>query len=363
MSQTDKLEVDIQNLLFDPENPRIPEGLNGHDEGEVLEWMLRNADLLGLMSSIGATGYSNAEPLLAISDGKDKFIVVEGNRRLAALKLLLNPERATVRRSAVKDCVEQSTHRPTHVPVIVSNTRSEVLAYLGYRHITGVKPWGPLQKAKYLKQLFNYYASQGQSPEASLRQIAKVAATKTGYAKKILSTLALYDEALESAFWGINEIDSNSIDFSILSTALAYESISSYIQAEYTDEFSVRTVNVPHIKDIFSWLYVKDVGGKARVPESRKLSALARVIANPVALEVFKSGRKLEDAEGYTNVADENFQRLIVKSLEALQEAEDISINVKEVTESNLETLRTIYKLANRLGIVLRDRQDAPVPF
>lgn len=363
MPQADKFEVDIRNLVFDPQNPRIPEGLDGHDEGEILEWMLRNGDLLGLMSSIGATGYSNAEPLLAISDGGDKFIVVEGNRRLAALKLLLNPERATVRRTSVKDCAEQAIYRPEHVPVIVSSSRDEVLAYLGYRHITGVKPWGPLQKAKYLKQLFTYYMRNGQSPAESLRQIAKVAATRTGYAKKILSTLALYEEALEKAFWGINEIDSSGIDFSILSTSLAYESISNFIQAEYNDDFSVQTVNVQHVKELFSWLYIKDAGGKARVPESRKLSSLARVIANPIALEVFRGGRKLEDADSYTNVADENFQRLIVKALEALQEAEDISINVKDVTESNIEALRTIYKLAHRLGVVFRDRQETSAPF
>ena len=57
------------------------------DENKVIDYMVKYGNVTELMLSIGETGYSEAEPLLVVKEGTDKYIVVEGNRRLAALKL------------------------------------------------------------------------------------------------------------------------------------------------------------------------------------------------------------------------------------------------------------------------------------
>ena len=49
--------ISIENLKFDPENPRLPSGINGHKEAEVLQWMLSDATILELMGAIGERGY------------------------------------------------------------------------------------------------------------------------------------------------------------------------------------------------------------------------------------------------------------------------------------------------------------------
>lgn len=48
--------------------------------------MLDDGEAQDLMSSIGQQDYFPGEPLLVVSAGNDSFIVVEGNRRLAASK-------------------------------------------------------------------------------------------------------------------------------------------------------------------------------------------------------------------------------------------------------------------------------------
>lgn len=355
--------IAVSDLKFDPHNPRLPDGLGHQDEVAILQWMLRNGDLVELMSSIGATGYSDAEPLLAVKDESDGYIVVEGNRRLAALKLLLDPSLATVKKRAVQESFDQAQYHPERVPVLVYGSRNDILAYLGYRHITGVKSWGPLQKARYLQQLFASYSGSGLSSADALQQIARVAATKPYYAKKVLSTLAVYDEAIETAFWGIDSLAPSDIEFSVLSTALGYESVNEYVGLECTDEFRLSRIDSTNIKELFSWLFVKDAGGKARVPESRSLSTLAKVIATPSALEAFKAGRTLDDAAQYTDEVETNFRNIILWVLDRLHEADDLSLRVGKVTNEDIEIMRDIYKISQRVGATLKEKLSSAVPF
>jgi hypothetical protein len=83
-------------------------------------------------------------------------VVVEGNRRLAALKCL----KATVDGRAPSkywtDLVK--AHKPSQglfeqVPYIEVGNRSDVSAYLGFRHVTGIKEWKPAEKAQYIAKL------------------------------------------------------------------------------------------------------------------------------------------------------------------------------------------------------------------
>ena len=124
----------IEDLEFDPLNPRLPSSLDKNDEVAVIRWMLRDAAIIQLMESIGERGYFPGEPLLvtkAIEDGK--FSVVEGNRRLSAVKLLANPEQAPTRGKSVRRASEEARVKPKKLPVIKYDKREEILDYLGYR--------------------------------------------------------------------------------------------------------------------------------------------------------------------------------------------------------------------------------------
>lgn len=92
----DKIEKSVEsiaNLKFDIYNPRLPKRLQGiTNDSEIIDYMVKNGNILELMKSISELGYSAAEPVLVVLDEKDKkYIVVEGNRRLTAVKLLNNP--------------------------------------------------------------------------------------------------------------------------------------------------------------------------------------------------------------------------------------------------------------------------------
>ena len=86
-------EIPFENLKLDLFNPRLPKSKQGKDEEEIIKFMLLESATLELMMAIGENDFFAGEQLLAVPDEEEgKYIVVEGNRRLTAVKLLSKPE-------------------------------------------------------------------------------------------------------------------------------------------------------------------------------------------------------------------------------------------------------------------------------
>ena len=90
-------KVPVERLRLDRRNPRLhAESVKTSDE-ELVAWLYRAAELDELLQSISANGYMDIEALI-VMDGPDagngELVVLEGNRRLAALRLLREPELA-----------------------------------------------------------------------------------------------------------------------------------------------------------------------------------------------------------------------------------------------------------------------------
>lgn len=350
--------VHIDNLHFDRLNPRLPEDMDRGDEDQVLLWMLRHGDIVDLMASIGATGYSSAEAVLAIprKSGNNQYEVIEGNRRLAAVKLLVYPEKAFLRSKLVAQTSSLASYRPETIPVLVYEKREDILTYLGYRHITGIKAWGAQEKAKYLKQLYDYYEKLGQDEASIFQTISQVVATKAHYAKKTLTTLALVEEAKEQAYWGVGKIEPSDVKFSVLGTALSYAPIVEYIGLRDATDWRLTHYDSENLKNIFCWLFQTDLDGNTRVRESRELPKLAKVVANENALLAFKDGYSLEHAAELTDEADEVFRRFTVSALERLEVAQGQIRRMHSPRESDVETLREIWRTVHAMGLLIKAR-------
>ena len=81
-------EVEIKQLLFDPHNPRLPE-LLGKTQPEIFRFLVDEIGVEDVLQSIAASGVIEGDPMIARpAEIPDRYYVIEGNRRLAALKLL-----------------------------------------------------------------------------------------------------------------------------------------------------------------------------------------------------------------------------------------------------------------------------------
>ncbi len=319
MADRKKLEIELKSLWFDERNPRLPIRLQGEtDENKIIDYMVKYGNIVELMLSIAEMGYSDAEPLLVVREADGRYIVVEGNRRLAALKLLNNPGLTKIRQQAIKNVILEAKFKPEVIPCILYANKEDVLDYLGYRHITGVKDWGALEKARYLDQLYKIHIQNTQLDKI-YQKLAKIIGSRTDYVAKLHKALKLYERANDRAYYGA-DIKEEDIQFSWLTTALGFRGISEYIGLSGTTDASLSSLEEEHFKKIFTWMFYP---GKAVIREVREISDLAKITESPAALARLEKGSTVDEALLYTSAPAEAFIEMLSKAKQQLKQAKD----------------------------------------
>ena len=152
----------IDKLHLDLNNPRLPESVLGKSEREILEYLHREGTLLELAESFLDNKYFPDEPLIGVRRQDGEIDVIEGNRRLATLLILLNRPIAKGLRLDVAPTQAQLKELDA-VPVRVVANRDAVRPFVGFRHIGGLKKWPAESKARYVFQEVESLAKQGDS--------------------------------------------------------------------------------------------------------------------------------------------------------------------------------------------------------
>jgi hypothetical protein len=145
----------VTNLLLDPHNPRIPASGTDLSQRDITADLVEHDKVLEIAKSIVDNGYYPVEALIVVEEKKKKY-VVEGNRRLAALKLLISPEQAPehwVRRfRALANRIDPNSIKK--VKVIRAPSRGTAAPVIMSKHTRGqVEGWDTLMQAKFYKNL------------------------------------------------------------------------------------------------------------------------------------------------------------------------------------------------------------------
>ncbi len=160
---TDRFEWEtvrtLDELELDPENPRLPPRYRGATQQELLEVLSGRFDVEGLAEAIVEAGFLAQDPIAGY-ESSGRIRVREGNRRVAAIKLLLDPGLAPERYrsrferlsaelpSETRDHIAELQVQVWHDPA-----DSQLIAYIGYRHVTGIKSWPAVEKASFMAHL------------------------------------------------------------------------------------------------------------------------------------------------------------------------------------------------------------------
>lgn len=315
MSYPKQINAAVSDLYFDPENPRFAAlSFDKSDECAVIRHMNDEESLIDLLRSIADAGYFSGEPLLVYrKDGR--LIVAEGNRRLSALKVLNNP--ALLDLPSVREIAEHPNHRPETVPCIEFARREDILVYLGYKHITGTKSWGSLEKAIYLDQLKNMLLADRPDLRGHYDTVHKTLARQIGsQSPTVAKTLAAYkifergkeQEEKTGRFFGIQGLGAQDIDFSLIYTALGYESIYAHLGLSSSSDVEQENFNDANGQELIRWLFKEDERGRRVVSDSRRLKELSRVLKSTEATARLRETGDLELAfrlsDGYIAAFD-----------------------------------------------------------
>jgi hypothetical protein len=155
--------LDPSDLRIDLHNPRMPEH-EFESESEAIAHLIQNADIGELIESIGNSGWLDFEPLIVLNDGTNT--VLEGNRRLAALRILSDEALQRETSMAIPDPLH-SEAIPETVRVRLVASRVEARDFIGFKHINGAFKWDALAKARYAWQWLR------DEPDTSVNTVSK----------------------------------------------------------------------------------------------------------------------------------------------------------------------------------------------
>lgn len=162
----------IKSLLLDPNNYRF---LDHEDYQPVSEKRYhedpvqykaftflkgrRHEDLRALKESILTNGYVPLELIIVRSyEYKEGlFVAIEGNRRVAAMRWILEDEKSGV--EIPKDLITSFEDLPiVIIDINDPQNKNAIPVLMGIRHVSGIRPWGAYQQAKLVTQLMDDFS-------------------------------------------------------------------------------------------------------------------------------------------------------------------------------------------------------------
>jgi len=164
------IEPKISELILDKDNYRITDS-TVKTQDQIFTWMLADDEkgLKKLMKDIVAKGLSPLVNITVIHDENGKYLVIEGNRRIACLKMLLSPDHAknTSTHKVITDILKTHKAPDTVGVTLVEGTRKDLnyfvaLHHNGYQEGKGLKDWARGGKSKLAKDI----TGKGNYPEA-----------------------------------------------------------------------------------------------------------------------------------------------------------------------------------------------------
>ena len=279
------------------------------------------------------------------------YWVLEGNRRLAAVMVLLEPSRAPRRRNAVEKMAEQATNIDAlrELPCVLFEQRSDVLDYLGYRHITGIKQWEPDAKARYLKELYEEHLPT--AGDDVFRVIARIIGSRADYVMRMLGALRLYEVILENT-----DLDEEDVAFSIITLALTYSAVVGYLGLGSLAEAATDPLDVDRVRTLSKWLFVQDAElGRTQLGDSRNMKLLAAAIGHSEGMAALTRGERAEEAAQATIDVSDVFLRSLRTARDRLMAAQAL-VHRAEVPSEAQRLLQEIEDLALQLMTLAQRR-------
>ncbi|MCY3654888.1 MAG: hypothetical protein OXG70_07735, partial [Cyanobacteria bacterium MAG IRC1_bin_28] len=286
-------KVEVERLRLDRRNPRlVGEGENASQE-EMIARLYLSADLGELLQSISTNGYMDIEPLIVMPDPEssdDTLIVLEGNRRLAALRLLLEPDLVSeIKRSKglsipIPTINEQQRNTLDRVSVCHVLNREAARSFIGFKHINGPAKWDAYAKAQFAAE---WYKS-GRDKGVNLEFIANAIGDKHNTIKRMVSAVYVLEQASKEKLFDIEDRYSRRFSFSHLYTALARSQYMDYLGLEdgwarhdpHGDQ--VPKGKLGELKNVLVWIYGSREDNRKPVIQSQNpdIRRLGEVLAH-----------------------------------------------------------------------------------
>ena len=287
------IKLNLSQLLLDPNNPRfseLGELLNSIPEGRFAEEKvqqntyekMRNQmfDVVELRDTIKAIGFLPMDRIVVrewkVKNVPIRYVVIEGNRRVTALKWLLDlHESGKETFSADRIC------NYTELECLLLDDKrassSATLILPGLRHVSGIKEWGPYQKAKAVHAL----RSNGLSPQEAAQSLG----LSTRAANASYRCFVALERMVEDEEFG--EFAEPRM-YSYFEEIFKRPKVRTWL--EWSDEHE-RFCNTERINEFYGWMLPSGDDGAItpKLPESKSVRELSEILDDDSALNTLRT--------------------------------------------------------------------------
>jgi hypothetical protein len=276
----------LDEFYLDPMNPRLGRNNTGRNvpQEKVLElmgeWTIEELALSYLESG----GFWTHEALLVTKEklyGAQRLVVIEGNRRVAALRYLrdaINGRPASPKWKEIAKARKPPDGLFEKIPYIEIGSREEIESFLGFRHVTGIKEWQPAEKAQFIAKMID---ERGMDYTQVMRKIgSKTDTVRQHYIsyRLLLQIGNVPEEDLEERF-------------SVMYLSLRTQGVQKYLQIDiYADPKSAKKpVSKKHLNNLANFaLWIFGDSDKEISPlftDSRQVDNFGRILESKDAVE------------------------------------------------------------------------------
>lgn len=355
----DVTKVSVEWLKIDRDNPRLV-GISARTtEDSIIAQLYRGEELGELLQSIAANGYLDIEPLIVWLDPADqKFTVLEGNRRLAAIRLFREPtvvdaiaknERLKI---GIPDITPTALATLADVSVYRVPNRNAARSFIGFKHINGAAKWESYAKAKFAAEWYK-------SGNVSLEDISKKIGDKHDTIKRMVAAIYVLEQAERESVFSLSDRKITKFNFSHLYTSLSRTTYMTYLGLETAwSRYDPRPDPVPadklgRLREVLVWLYGSKEDDKEPVVQSQNpdIKYLGESLASTEGLHILRAGGTLAEAHASTRPADETLSGALIRARSTLREAANSlrgydghDQSLLNIAEDVSETAQTIFE-------------------
>lgn len=314
----------IDKLFLDPANPRLGRRVAHENlsQDEILE-IMKDWTPEELATSFLESGFWPQEALIVVEEeryGQNCLVVIEGNRRLAAIKLLklaVDGQPISSRWQQLASSGQLPDDFFDAIPYIKVESRARVSAYLGYRHVTGIKEWKPAEKAEYIARLIE---EEGLSYDEVRRKIgSKTPVVRQHY---IAFRLLTQMDSIETI-----DVDAVENKFSVMYLSLRTAGVRSYLEIDIDAPPSQAMAPVPSaarskLENYAKWLF----GNEEADPlftDSRYVDDFGKILLSSEAVEYLERSEspRFEVALRKSGAAEAHIVDYVLRASDNIQQA------------------------------------------
>jgi hypothetical protein len=347
-------KVMTELLLFDTDNPRFSgDSPSPKKDAEIVAELGESADIAELLQSIASNGYIDIEPLIVMPKGQ-KFVVLEGNRRLAAIRLLTEPSLREETGISVPPMDKSLLKSLREVTVYAVAKRDEARDFIGFKHINGPHRWDALAKARFAADWYKSERASG----VTLPDIAQRLGDRHDTVKRLVNGVFVLDQAKKERVFDVaDRSPGRAFAFSHLYTALTRPGFQEFLGLPDSWRSSDPVVNpVPedrldNLKRVLVWLYGSKQDDVQPVITSQNphIKQLDEVLQKPIARRTMLARNRLAEAYKLVYTPAVQFENAL---LNANQNAEDALAKISGYDggdESLLEAASTLMRTSQAI--------------